>query len=93
MIPDMTLERAHKIVTDVIAGRTQFGKWYLADDVGIHNLLDALIVVAHGDNSKEIALREQLTKANRQLAAAKAREVKRDKAQTEEIQEQNEDAR
>ena len=80
MISDMTIERARQIVTDVVKGRNQFGKWYVADDVGIHNLLDALIVIAHTENKADADLREQLTKANRQLAAAKAREAKRAQA-------------
>lgn len=76
MVSDMTPERAHKICADVAAQRLRWGKQYTGDDIGIHNLLDALVVLASEGNKEDAGLREQITLLNRQLAAAKAREAK-----------------
>ena len=80
MVSDMTPERASKIVTHVAAQRLRWGKHYQAEDEGINNLMDALVVMAHAQNithdSEVKELRDQITKLNRQLAAANARAKK-----------------
>jgi hypothetical protein len=81
MVSDMTPERAHQICQDVAAQRLRWGKHYHADDVGIHNLLDALVVLAHEGNKADKTLRDEITLLNRQLGAAKARESKAAKRQ------------
>jgi hypothetical protein len=83
----MTIERARAIVSDVAAQRIRWGKFYDGSEHGWENILDALVVLAKHDNERlaaeakadeerETAEREEITKLNRQLAAAKARETK-----------------
>ena len=70
---DMTPEQARKICATVVAGRAQWAVHYKADDVGLHNLLDALVVLAREQEHRDQELRDELTKARRQLAAMNAR--------------------
>lgn len=72
----MTLEQARAIVAEATAMRLQWGKMFQAKDIGEARLLDALVVFARHEGQHDAELKEQLTKANRQLGAALAREKK-----------------
>jgi hypothetical protein len=81
MVSDMTPAKAHQITAHVAAQRLRWGKHYDATDIGLHNLLDAIVVLGHEGNKEDAGLRDQITTLNRQLAAAKAREAKAAKRQ------------
>ena len=72
----MTLEQARAVVAETVAMRLQWGKMFSAKDIGEARLLDALVVFAQHEGKHDAELKEQLTKANRQLGAALAREKK-----------------
>lgn len=83
----MNIEEARKIVSHVVSERLRWNKHYTADDVGLDQLLQALIAIAHVLDDQQVQaneeadgriaeLKAELTKVNRQLAAAKAREAK-----------------
>lgn len=72
----MSYEQAEDIVHSVVVNRIRWGKMYDGSDIGFKKLCDALVVYAHSDNKKEAELRDSLTRSNRQLAAALAREAR-----------------
>jgi hypothetical protein len=72
----MTLEQARAIVAEATEMRLRWGKMFSAKDIGEARLLDALVVFAKHEGKHDVELKEQLTKANRQLGAALAREKK-----------------
>lgn len=76
----MTPERARKIFAHVAEQRLRWGKHYHGDDEGIHNILDAMVVIAHEGNKVDADTQAEITKLRRQLAAANARDAKRGKA-------------
>jgi 50S ribosomal subunit-associated GTPase HflX len=79
----MDVTKAQKIVSRAISGRARWGKLYFCEN-NMEEVLDALIVlddamvlaVNHQDNLVE---KEDLTKARRQVTAAKAREARQKK--------------
>lgn len=79
--PEMTEERARSIVSHVVAERLRWGKHYDGGDIdgGMVAVFDALILLAYAENAEQSELRNSLATANRQLGAAKAREVKQRK--------------
>jgi len=76
---------AQKIVASVVEGRVRWGKLYDASSIPNHTLCDALVVLAHAENHKELELKRELAASNRRLAAANAREQKYKKALGQEI--------
>jgi hypothetical protein len=83
----MSYADAQKICSSVVEGRIRWGKLYDAGAIPTAQLCDALVVLAHTENSKEAELRKELATANRRLAAANAREQKYKKALGREIEE------
>jgi len=73
---ELSYEQAEDVLHAVTANRIRWGRLYDAGDIGVAKLCDALVVIAHGENRVEKELRTSLTLANRQLAAAGAREGK-----------------
>lgn len=79
----MDVQKAQKIVSRAISGRARWGKLFFCEN-NMEEVLDALIVldeamvlaVNHQDNLVE---KEDLTKARRQVTAAKAREARQKK--------------
>lgn len=79
----MDVTKAQKIVSRAISGRARWGKLYYCENT-IEEVLDALmcldeamvLAVNHQDNLVE---KEDLTKARRQVTAAKAREARQKK--------------
>lgn len=72
----MTVEEAADLVSHVVAQRIRWGKHYDGQEYKADRLLDALVVLAQSENLETSRLREELTLANRRLAAANAREAK-----------------
>lgn len=70
----MELEKAKNILAHIVSQRVRWGKMYDASDIGMKDLTDALLAISQGDVSEAADLRQSLTTANRQNAAAKARE-------------------
>ena len=79
----MDVKKAQQIVSRAISGRARWGKLYYCENT-IEEVLDALmcldkemvLAVNHQDNLVE---KEDLTKARRQVTAAKAREARQKK--------------
>ena len=67
---------ARKVVQQAIAGRKQFGKMYGTGPFTPEEILDALVSLSEEGDSLVVDSKEELTKARRQLTAAKAREGK-----------------
>lgn len=70
----MTLEKATRIVEEVIAGRKRLGKQYMPPYI-MDDVLDALVMVF--ESRPEASLKDELTKVRRQLAACQNREKAR----------------
>jgi hypothetical protein len=79
MISEMTVETAQQLFAHIVSQRNAGGMHYRGDDVGIHKIIDAIVVIAHHGNKADADLRAQLTLANRQLGAYKARDAKKDR--------------
>ena len=73
---DLTYEQALDILHHIVVMRERWGKQYEAGDLGIETVCDALVVLAHHENEEHTRLKEELTKANRQVGAANARVAK-----------------
>ena len=73
---EMTEEQARDILAHIVAQRVRWGVQYDGGEIGLDNLMEALVVLGQADNQAYADLKEELTKANRQLAAANARETK-----------------
>ena len=79
----MDVQKAQKIVSRAVSGRARWGKLYACENT-MEEVLDALmcldeamiLAVNHQDNLVE---KEDLTKARRQVTAAKAREARQKK--------------
>lgn len=79
----MDVKKAQQIVSKAISGRARWGKLYYCEN-SMEEVLDALmcldqemiLAVNHQDNLVE---KEDLTKARRQVTAAKAREARQKK--------------
>lgn len=74
----MDLIKAKEMVRDIAENRKRWGKMYDTSCYDVNDLMDALTVLSnHLDVvSKDLVPKSELTKANRQLAAAVAREAK-----------------
>lgn len=81
---ELTYDQAMDILHHIVDMRLRWGKQYEAGDLGIDTVCDALIVLAQTENEEVASLKEQLTKANRQLAAANARAKKQEKREGDE---------
>ena len=73
---EMTFERAEDIVAHVARERERWGKHYTGDDIGLAEILDALIYIFNHESQREKELKDSQTLLNRQLAAANAREAR-----------------
>lgn len=77
---DMTFQQAQDILAHIVAQRVRWGKLYdPVDDVGAKKVSDALLAYAQNETHEVEEIRKSLTTANRQLAAAGARETKQKK--------------
>lgn len=75
----MTLEQAQDILHHIVVQRERWGKQYDGGEIGLDKMMEAIVAIGQAENNELAVLREALTKANRQLAAANARKVKADK--------------
>lgn len=75
----MTLDQAQDILHHIVVQRERWGKQYDGGEIGLDKMMEAIVVIGQADNNELTELRASLTKANRQLAAANARQVKADK--------------
>ena len=82
----MNSDQAKDVLAHIVAQRVRWGKQYDAGDIGVAKLTEALLVLAQEDSHEAAELRKSLTTANRQLAAAGAREA-RMKKQADELRE------
>ena len=73
---DLSYAQAVDILNHVVTHKERWGKQYNGSEMGVDTLMDALIVFAKADNEQYAELKAELSKANRQLAAANARETK-----------------
>jgi len=73
---DLTLDQAKDILAHIVSQRERWGAQYDGGEIGLDAIMEALVVLAQADNESYTDLKEELTKANRQLAAANARETK-----------------
>ena len=73
---DLSYAQAVDILNHVVTQKERWGKQYNGSEMGVDTLMDALIVFAKADNEQYAELKPELSKANRQLAAANARETK-----------------
>ncbi len=73
---DLSYAQAVDILNHVVTQKERWGKQYNGSEMGVDTLMDALIVFAKADNEQYAELKAELSKANRQLAAANARETK-----------------
>lgn len=73
---ELTIEQAKDVLAHVVSQKERWGQQYDGSEIGLSALMDALVVLAKHDNQSYMDLKEDLTKANRQLAAANARETK-----------------
>lgn len=73
---ELTLAQAQDILAHIVSQKERWGQQYDGSEIGLDAIMDALIVLAREDNQSYTALKDELTKANRQLAAANARETK-----------------
>lgn len=73
---DLSYAQAVDILNHVVTQKERWGKQYNGSEMGVDTLMDALIVFAKADNEQYAELKSELSKANRQLAAANARETK-----------------
>lgn len=69
----MSYADALSIVASVVEGRVRWGKLYDGGNIPTHTLCDALVVLAHADNHKEMDLKKELAASNRRYAALNAR--------------------
>ena len=73
---EMTLEQAQQIFVAVVVARERWGNLWDGSEIGYRRILDAAVVLGRAGNKADADLRAQLTHANRQLGASKAREIK-----------------
>lgn len=73
---DLSYAQAVDILNHVVTQKERWGKQYNGSEMGVDTLMDALIVFAKADNEQYAELKAELSKANRQLVAANARETK-----------------
>lgn len=85
----MSIEKARDIVAHIVAQQVRWGKLYDAEEIGLKQLVEALIAIAQGDSEEVTEVRKSLATANRQVGAANAREA-RYKKQIEELKNENE---
>lgn len=63
-----------EFISNVLADKKRWGKLYTNQDVPVNELLEALAQLAGEQDVLELVPKAALTKANRQITAAKARE-------------------
>lgn len=73
---EMTLEQAQDILAHIVSQRVRWGVQYDGGEIGLDKMMDAIVMLGQHENNELAELKEALTKANRQLAAANARETK-----------------
>ncbi len=73
---NLTQDEAADVVSHVTAQRVRWQKQYDAGDIGMHKLLDALVIISKGESSTEAELRKTIVLSSRQLGASKSRETK-----------------
>lgn len=73
---EITLDQAKDILAHIVSQRERWGVQYDGGEIGLEPIMDALIVLAKDGNQSDAEMREQITKLNRQLGAANARETK-----------------
>lgn len=79
----MDVTKAQRIVSRAVSGRTRWGKLYACED-NMNDVLDALVCLDEErilavNNQDNLVEKEDLTKARRQVTAAKAREARQKK--------------
>jgi hypothetical protein len=73
---DLTLDQAKDILAHIVSQKERWGVQYDGSEIGIDAIMEALITLAKHENQSDAEMREQITKLNRQLGAANARETK-----------------
>jgi hypothetical protein len=73
---DLTLDQAKDILAHIVSQRERWGVQYDGSEIGLEPIMEALITLAKHENQSDAEMREQITKLNRQLGAANARETK-----------------
>lgn len=74
----MNEDDARKIIAHVTKQRLRWGKNYTGDEYTSHTIMDAMVAIngALAGVQDDLVPKADLSKANRQMAAAKARETK-----------------
>lgn len=73
---ELTLDQAKDILAHIVSQRERWGVQYDGGEIGLEPIMEALIVIAREQNNDSVDMKEQITKLNRQLGAANARETK-----------------
>lgn len=73
---ELTLDQAKDILAHLVSQRERWGRQYDGSEIGLEPIMEALIVIAREENNDSVDQKEQITKLNRQLGAANARETK-----------------